>query len=170
MDKEKLKISVLFSLSMALVIIFAAFARNLLSTNSIVKINTAKESVISEGFLSYFAGNWYFSDEIIVASGSSIDFSATFVSILYPSSSLNQFPNFMVGLVDVTDDAANTNAEEIQNFSTKIDAHLATKKGRKYRISLYSSQTIKEKEIAINISGCDKIRTYFFNKKNNSRT
>ena len=153
MDKERLKTSILFSLSVVAVIMLSGFVRNLLSTKSTVTINTAEEKTISEGLYSYYPGRWYFSDKIIVASGSSIDL----------------FPTFKFGLIDVTDDESNQNIEELQDFSVKIDAHLATQKGRKYKLVLYSSQPLKEKEIKIDITGCDKIRTYFCNRENQTQ-
>ena len=169
MDKERLKTSILFSISVVAVIMLTGFVRNLLSTKSTVTINTAEEKIISEGLYSYYPGRWYFSDKIIVASGSSIDFSVTFVSISYPSATLDLFPTFKFGLIDVTDDESNQNIEELQDFSVKIDAHLATQKGRKYKLVLYSSQPLKEKEIKIDITGCDKIRTYFCNRENQTQ-
>ena len=153
MDKERLKTSILFSISVVVVIMLTGFVRNLLSTKSTVTINTAEEKIISEGLYSYYPGRWYFSDKIIVASGSSIDL----------------FPTFKFGLIDVTDDESNQNIEELQDFSVKIDAHLATQKGRKYKLVLYSSQPLKEKEIKIDITGCDKIRTYFCNRENQTQ-
>ena len=169
MDKERLKTSILFSLSVVVIIILTVFVRNMLSTKSTVTINTTEEKTISEGLYSYYPGSWYFSDKVIVASGTSIDFSVTFVSISYPSATLDLFPTFKFGLIDVTNDESNQNIEGLQDFSVKIDAHLATKKGRKYKLVLYSSQPLKEKEITINLSGCDRIRTYFCNKENHSQ-
>lgn len=136
MDKERLKTSILFSISVVAVIMLTGFVRNLLSTKSTVTNNTAEEKIISEGLYSYYPGRWYFSDKIIVPSGSSIDFSVTFVSISYPSATLDLFPTFKFGLIDVTDDESNQNIEELQDFSVKIDAHLATQKRTKIQTGL----------------------------------
>ncbi len=160
------------AIKMALVLLLAATVFSFFSfmkdTGDTVKIMVKpQEEKITSPFDFLFPSpslinSWFYSDRIIVAAGSRMEFSAR----IFKLGEASIFSGSQkIAIIDVTENIDNMEVEESVNFENYVDESFPVKKGHKYRFALYTMNPDKETEIIISINGSDRIRTYFANKK-----
>ncbi len=167
MDDRK-KYAVKLSLLVILAAIIMALFSLIRDTSDSVKIMVKPKENDAALYMDYFIPSsglidgWFYSDKIIVAAGNSIRFNA---SIFKLGGSSVFSGSQKIAIIDVTEDIGSRKIEKSVSFESIIDGSFSVKKGRKYRFALYTMAPDKETEVSIQISGCDKIRSYFLNKK-----
>lgn len=108
---------------------------------------------------------WSYSDTSFYAASNVINFSTT----LFQFSNLLITEEKRVGIIDVTDNELNEEILDVRFFSGSgliMNGAFYVKKGRKYKLAVYTISPDDDTDISIDITGCNKIKTHYARKHN----
>ena len=168
---ERMKITLRTLLVALLSAAVISISTIILDTNDVVHITVKKAEFEEEPepYLGFIMPRenfcWSYSDDYFYAASDVIHF----------STAIFQFSNMLitkekrVAIIDVTDNELNNEIPDIRFFSdlrTNMDGTFYVKKGRKYKLAIYTISPDEDTDVSIIITGCNKIKTHYARKHN----